>query len=460
MGAQRGINAGGRIERLPFTRFKYLLYGTLMFIFTAEALDNGLTGTTLSTVDKAFNANPGLYAVASTVGVVIGLVFAGALQDVIGRKRPLFIANGIAALFAFAATFSPNYSTLVTLRVCQGFGLGMIFVIVPATISEWALGASRGRGFAWMDIGLQIGQMVVPFLSLFIMVPFPVNIGWKNMYYFAGAVSLVAFAASFALPESVRWLESRGRAERAENIMKKIEERVSRELHSPLPQVTKTYEVTGKRARPFTELFNWKVFRQTLLVMCSSVAIYSIFYLLQVFQPTWLVYAGLKLNVALEFTTITLFFTLFGKYLGGYLGDRIGRRATLLTFIFIGAVFLEVTGLFRTIAVGVMIGTIVTNFFIQGSAPIQKAFSAEPFSSGSRGSGYAVIDGSARAIGGILVPYLFASVLGTAAFGTYALVLAIIAVALALTTYAFAKETGKVTVEEAAVTTSAIQVNA
>lgn len=57
--AQGGTNTGGRLECLLFTRFKYVLYGTLMFIFTAEALDNGPTGTTHSTVDNVFNTRSG-----------------------------------------------------------------------------------------------------------------------------------------------------------------------------------------------------------------------------------------------------------------------------------------------------------------------------------------------------------------------------------------------------------------
>lgn len=447
---QKSINAGGRLERLPFSRLKYQIYIVLMIVYIAEALDLGVTGSTLPAVVKAFGVSAsakGLYAIASTIGVVVGEVFAGAYQDVLGRKWPLVTGTAWGAAMSLVITFSPTYNLLVILRALQGFGLGIIFPVVAASIAEWSLGKTRGRGFAWMDIGLQIGYVLVPFVSLFILVPFPANIGWKNVYYFSCVVSTVGLIALVFLPESVRWLESRGKLEKAEKLMSGIEARVEKES-GPLPPVTTQYVLSKQPRIPFSGFVQRRLVRQNIIIMAMGSADYSIYYLLQVYQPTWLIDAGLTYTLALVFTTLTLLVTIGAKYLNGYLGDRIGRRRTILLYGVIGAIFLAVTGLGEAIAVVIVIGSLVSNFFIQGWAPIMKGYATEQFHSSVRGSGFAGQEGVWRLIGGIFVPLIFAPTLGTTLFTTYAIVLSIIVILIVAMGTALGKETAHISVEE------------
>lgn len=446
-----GINAGGRLERLPFTAFKYKIYLILMIVYIAEALDLGITGSTLPAVVKAFHVSAsakGLYAVASTIGVVVGEVFAGAYQDYLGRKWPLITGTLWAGFMAIVLTFSSSYGVLVVLRAIQGFGLGMIFPVIAAAIAEWSLGRTRGRGFAWMDIGLQIGYVITPFISLFILVPFPPSIGWKNVYYFSSIVSFIGFIVLLFMPESVRWLEGRGKLDKAEKTMTLIEAKVRKQAGGELPPVTNKYILKRQPKVPFSGFVERPLLLQNILIWAMGSADYSIYYLLQVYQPTWLIDAGLTYTLALVFTTITLLLTIGAKYLNGYLGDRIGRRKTILIYGVIGAIFLSVTGLSVSIIPLIVIGTIVTNFFIQGWAPVMKGYATEQFYSSVRGSGFAGQEGVWRFIGGIIVPLIFAPTLGTPLFTTYAIVLSVIVIIVVLIGTSLGKETSRFSLEE------------
>src|SRR5947207_1234127 len=90
--AQEAIPA--RIDRLPVSRE---IWGIMLLAGVAwlvESYDVGVIGSVLPSLQKEFQLGAfsvGLLAIASTLGIVIGVIPAGWMADSIGRKKILII---------------------------------------------------------------------------------------------------------------------------------------------------------------------------------------------------------------------------------------------------------------------------------------------------------------------------------------------------------------------------------
>src|SRR4029078_2862551 len=79
---------------------------------------------------------------AGGIGVALAAPFAGRLPDRVGRKRVIVWAAFLLAITSVLTATSPNLSTLVFWRFCQGvFTPGVFSVTVAYINDEWS-----GRG--------------------------------------------------------------------------------------------------------------------------------------------------------------------------------------------------------------------------------------------------------------------------------------------------------------------------
>jgi putative MFS transporter len=136
-----------RLERLPRTWWTYKIVLICCLAWLFEAFDIGLIGVVLPPLTQLWHLRPGdvsQLAIASTVGIVIGVVPSGILADQIGRKRMLIIGMSEATLLTLVAAGAPNLRWLVTLRFLAGLGMGAMFPLPYALVTEFV--SSRLRG--------------------------------------------------------------------------------------------------------------------------------------------------------------------------------------------------------------------------------------------------------------------------------------------------------------------------
>ncbi len=80
--------------------------------------------------------------------------------------------------------------------------------------------------------------------------------GWRIMYGIGAALALVGILLRFRLPESPRWLISRGRFDEANEIVTDMEQRALRKL-SGLPPVGSEIQLhTGERSATYMEILS------------------------------------------------------------------------------------------------------------------------------------------------------------------------------------------------------------
>ena len=134
-------------------------------------------------------------------------------------------------MFSLACGFAWSYHSLVVLRLLQGLGLGAEVPVAATYISELAKAHGRGRFVLLFELVFPVGLLAAAVLGRWI-VP---NLGWQYLFFVGGVPALFALLMMRNLPESPRWLASRGRAAEARNAMAFIEDAGERATGAPLP---------------------------------------------------------------------------------------------------------------------------------------------------------------------------------------------------------------------------------
>jgi MFS transporter, DHA1 family, multidrug resistance protein len=106
----------------------------------------------------------GSEAIGFAVGIstVTGIFFkmpAGALSDVIGRKRTMLIGLVIFAVMPFAYLFIDNYQTLVIIRFLHGLATAIYGPVSMAVVADVA-GERKGELLSWFSSVTIIGNLL------------------------------------------------------------------------------------------------------------------------------------------------------------------------------------------------------------------------------------------------------------------------------------------------------------
>ena len=317
--------AGARLDRLPigsFHRRVLWLVGLGMFL---DACDIYLAGGVLGSLvksgwsDLAANAR---FMSATFLGMLCGTFAAGWLGDRYGRRTSYQVNLMLFGLASVAAAFAPDMTVLTAIRFVMGIGMGAEIVVGYSSLAEFMPRAKRGRYVALLSM---VTNLAVPVTGLGGAWLIPL-VGWRWLFAIVGAGALVVWALRKNMPESPRWLESRGRTAEAEAMLVAIEAEAARS--GPLPPVMDAVEETPAPGR-YSELLSAGLIRSSVLgVIIACVSGVSLYGFLS-WIPTFLVKQGLSIGSSLWFSGIMGLGAPLGALLGAFIADRLGRVRSL-----------------------------------------------------------------------------------------------------------------------------------
>src|SRR5689334_20837007 len=198
--------------------------------------DSGAVNGTQDGLMKAFNLVPGSWSpsnglgftVASLlIGCFIGAFFAGRLADLIGRRNTMMLAAALFLVGALVQGAAPSQIIFVIARICGGMAVGAASVLSPAYISEVAPAEIRGRLTTVQQIMIITGLTAAFVVNFFL----ARNAGastatlwagikaWRWMYLMQAVPASIFLVALFLIPESPRYLVSKGRTDRATGVL-------------------------------------------------------------------------------------------------------------------------------------------------------------------------------------------------------------------------------------------------
>lgn len=163
----------------------------------------------------------GLIVAMSLIGATIITTFSGAVSDWIGRRPMLIISSVLYFISGLIMFWSPNVYMLLLARLIDGFGIGLAVTLVPVYISETAPSEIRGL----LNTLPQFTGSGGMFLSYCMVFAMSLNIqpDWRLMLGVLSVPSLLYFVLTvFFLPESPRWLVSKGRMKEAKQVLQRL----------------------------------------------------------------------------------------------------------------------------------------------------------------------------------------------------------------------------------------------
>ena len=192
--------------------------------------DSGAVNGTQEGLRTAFNLSSGGlgFTVGSLlIGCFIGAFLAGRLADLFGRRNVMMITAVLFTVGALIQGFAHDHTLFVIARLAGGMAVGAASVLSPAYISEVAPASVRGRLTTLQQIMIIIGLTIAFVVNYFLAqaagestATFWAGIeAWRWMYLMQAVPAAIFFVALIFIPESPRYLVSKGRDAKAESVL-------------------------------------------------------------------------------------------------------------------------------------------------------------------------------------------------------------------------------------------------
>ncbi|XP_057511909.1 monosaccharide-sensing protein 2-like [Actinidia eriantha] len=173
----------------------------------------------------------GLIVAMSLLGATLMTTCSGGIADWLGRRPMLIISSVLYFVSGLVMLWSPNVYILLVARLLDGFGIGLAVTLVPLYISETAPPEIRGL-LNTLPQFTGSGGMFLSYCMVFGM-SLMNSPSWRLMLGVLSLPSLLYFVLTiFYLPESPRWLVSKGRMLEAKQVLQRLRgrENVSGEM--------------------------------------------------------------------------------------------------------------------------------------------------------------------------------------------------------------------------------------
>ena len=201
--------------------------------------DSGAVNGTQDGLTEAFGLVPGSWSITNglgftvaslLIGCFIGAFFAGRLADLIGRRNTMMLAAALFLAGALVQGFAGSQIIFVIARICGGMAVGAASVLSPAYISEVAPAEIRGRLTTVQQIMISTGLTAAFVVNYFLAKSAGVSTerfwlglqAWRWMFLMQALPAAIFLVALLMIPESPRYLVSKGREEQATSVLAKL----------------------------------------------------------------------------------------------------------------------------------------------------------------------------------------------------------------------------------------------
>lgn len=196
---------------------RYLVLITAFLALVFDGVELGLMPVASLSVSKsllgtAFTPELGgewfaRFTAALMLGAAVGGIALGNLGDRIGRTRAMGVSILFYSIFAALGGYAQTQEQMLVLRFLVGLGVGGLWPNGIALVSECWSAASKPLVSGAMMAGLNAGILLLSQLARL----WPVTPeSWRWLFHFAGAPALLGIFVLIALPESPKWLATRG----------------------------------------------------------------------------------------------------------------------------------------------------------------------------------------------------------------------------------------------------------
>jgi putative MFS transporter len=333
-----------RIESVPFSRWHTkarIIVGSATFFDAFDALSIAFVLPVLIGLWHIEPLEIGVLIGASYIGQFIGALTFGWYAERRGRIRSVTIAIAIMSVMSMGCALSGSFAVLLVCRFIQGIGVGGEMPVAATYISELPNAHGRGKYFLLYELIFPVGLMATGQIGAWL-VPL---IGWKIMFWIGAVPGLLIALLIARLPESPRWLISKGRFDEAEAVIRDMEASTDRRIE-PGRRQQPNKGVMNARAG-WRELLSPFYRGRTLVVWVLWATAFFIANSLNNWLPT--LYRSvyhLPLQTALRAASMTNVAQVALLLICAYVIDRVGRRNWTVSAFCLAAILFACLGLF------------------------------------------------------------------------------------------------------------------
>lgn len=407
-----GADPAVRLDSLPVSGFhrKLLLVSGLGWMF--DSMDVGIISFVVASLAREWSLRPDEVAWIISIGLLgmlVGAASTGTLSDRFGR-RPMFQATLL--IFSIATAFSGlawGLASLIAARFIVGFGLGGELPIASTLVSEFSPAKWRGRMLVILESFWAYGWVLAALIAFFVIPQY----GWRVAFFIGAVPAFYVFVLRRALPESPRFLLSKGRGVEAEEVIRRVEREsgvTTRREATGTAFLRESKQAGASAAARFLELWSRPYLRRTVMLWVLWFTIVFSYYGIFTWLPTLLSEGGRNLTRSFQYVLIITLAQIPGYFSAAYLVDKIGRKWTLAPYLFltgVGAFFFRNAGAEAEI---LFWGSFIS-FFNLGAWGVVYTYTPELYPTRARGTGAGWAAACGR-FGGVLAPLVVGQMLG------------------------------------------------
>jgi MFS family permease len=417
-----------RLDRLPWTRFHWRVVIALGITWVLDGVEITIAGSIADRLRDAgtlhlTSSQVGLGASLYLFGEVVGALVFGRLADRLGRRQLFLITLGIYLLGNALTAASTGFLFFALTRVVAGAGIGGEYAAINSAIDELIPARYRGRtdlavnGTYWL--GAMIGSLAnLAFLNEKL---FGVDVGWRLGLLVGPVIGALIWPLRRHIPESPRWLLTHGRPGEAERVVSEVErEAVAEGVQLEPVSDDQAIEVVERSELSYRELARLLLrdYRRRSIVGFALMTTQSFLYNAIFF--TYALILAEFYGISSDKVSLFIFPFAVGNMLGpillGPLFDSVGRRIMVGGTYVTAGILLLVTGwLFERGSLTALTQTLLwCLIFFVASAAASSAYLtvSEVFPIEIRAQAIAFFFAIATLCGGVVAPWLFATLIG------------------------------------------------
>jgi MFS family permease len=416
-----------RLDRLPWSRWHWLIVTGLGITWILDGLEVTLAGTLGGVLKQALHMSDSQVGQSATFylsGAVIGALGFGWATDRLGRKK-LFTITLLVYLLATAATaLSWNFFSYSAFRFVTGLGIGGEYAAINSAIDELIPARLRGRidlvinSTYWLGAAFGAGVTVILLNHNIV----NQNIAWRFAFGIGVVLGIgILFLRRF-VPESPRWLVIHGHNDEAEKIVGDVEKKIAAQTRKDLPSPGEdAVDIHTRHHTTLKEIWGAMMGEnrpRSLLALTLMVA--QAFFYNAIFFTYALVLERFY-NIPPTRAGYYIFPFALGNVLGpvliGHLFDSVGRKKMIALTYALSGILLAITGfLFAHNVLTAVTQTICWTaiFFVASSAASAAYLTvSEIFPLEVRAMAISIFYAIGTLIGGVAAPSLFGALIQT-----------------------------------------------
>lgn len=389
-----------RLEELPVSSFHYKLLGVAGLGWMFDSFDTGLIAFVLPVLAKEWHLAPpqmGLIGSIGLAGMALGAVVSGTMADRWGRKNVFSFTILLYSLATGLCAWAPTYHSLLLCRFLVGFGLGGELPVAVTLVSEYAPARVRGRFIVLLESFWAVGWIGAACIA-YLFIP---HYGWRLTFLIGAIPALYIFIIRLHMPESVRYLLSKGKREAAEQIVSTLETALHEErttgmtdAEADVPEVKQSFRTLWSPSYRVRTILLWLVWFGIIF------SYYGIF----MWLPSFVFKQGFAVIKTFEYVLMMTLAQLPGYFSAAYLVERWGRKYTLAIYLLGSGIAGYFFGHAGSVAALISAGAIMS-FFNLGAWGVLYTYTPEQYPTAIRAMGSGWAAGFGR-IGGIVAPLL------------------------------------------------------